>query len=1778
MLGFIDTEVNVKSHKIIDIGCIKENGESLHSDSPDKLLKFIKRIDIFVGHNIVNHDIVYLKKTYGKRFFLESNCIDTLYLSTLLFPEKPYHALVKDDKLNTDSINNPLNDAINAQKLFYDEVDAFNRLDDDMKDIYFSLLYSIDGFSAFFDYLRFSRKVRNIEQIIFSKFYKKICSNVDLSIIIKNNPLELAYALALINTNDVTSLLPPWVINNYSRIEDVMIQLRSTPCQEGCAYCDQSLDATSSLYKYFGYEKFRIFNDVPLQERAVKSALRSESFVVVFPTGGGKSLTYQLPAIMGMENTRGLTVVISPLQSLMKDQVDNLENKNIVSSVTINGLLDPIQRAKAIERISDGSAGILYIAPESLRSKTIEKLLLGRHVIRFVIDEAHCFSSWGHDFRVDYLYIGDFIKNIQLKKDQNKPIPVSCFTATAKRNVIEDITKYFKDKLDIDMKLFEAKGHRENLKYKVYELNDSESKYRLLRSLIEQEACPTIVYASRRKTVENIYKRLREDNFSVSLFHGGMESDLKVEEQNKFMKGETQIMVATSAFGMGVDKKDIGCIIHYEISDSLENYVQESGRAGRDENIEANCYILYHEDDLNKHFNMLNQSKLNLKEIQQIWRAIKEKTKLRDNISQSALEIARTAGWDEGIADITTRVTTAIAALEDSGYIKRGQNSPRVYADSIMVNNLIEASNKIDSSEFFNDQDKVSAKRIMQKLISTKNKSKGTDEIPESRIDYISDHLGIPKEEVIRIINIFRDIHLLSDDKDLTAIIKPNTKPQSVLKILSTHIELMKFIITKLDENPRIFNLKTLNEEALSAELNSTLKNIKLVINYLAISKVIESRKTDKDTIRINLLKSKEVTEPYLSKLFILSEIIIKYLYDIANTKKPEDKNSDFVNFSILELKEIYDKRKSMLDEKAENKDIEDSLFFLQKIEALQIEGGFMVIYNPMSINRIIKDNLKQYTKADYQKLETFYKAKMQQIHIVGEYASKMLKDYQAALNFVDDYFQFEYNDFLNKYFVGNRKEEIDRNMSPARFKKLFGSLSPIQLAVIKDKEHKRIAVAAGPGSGKTKLLVHKLASILFTEDIRTEQLLMLTFSRAAVVEFKSRLRDLIHESANYIDIKTFHSFCFDILGRVGNIEKTDQIVREAINLIKNNEVDPSKITKMVLVIDEAQDMSEDEYELVKVLIEYNENLRVIAVGDDDQNIYEFRGSSSHYFRQLADEAFYELPINYRSKKNIVDFSNEFITKIHNRLKTIPIVSYTKGLGTIKVTKYKGENFIVPVVNEVLETVLEGTTCIITRTNEQAFHIAGLLKKHGQTASLIQSNDGFTLYNLLEIRCFSDILKSHGYEVITKDIWEKSLLQFKEKFINSSNYDTCNQIFNTFMNSSPKVIYINDFIEFVNESNLSDFYSKSNLVVSTFHKAKGKEFDNVFILFDKEYNLNDAEKRQLYVGLTRAKSFLSVHTNNDDFDNLKIDKLTYAYNIKDYELPERLIFQLSHRDVNLGYSKFVEKTINKLVAGNELETDEFPYLKLDGRRTAQISKAYFENLTKSVLTGYKLTSAIVKYLVYWKNVEDEVESIIVLPELTFDLDYSDNEETDNKVIEYDEMIQGVEEKSQVISMVTENKEDNIQNDSKSVTIDNDNCIQMLMTELKDYRAYIAKKENKQKYNVFPDKSIFEIISMMPVTNDELSNVFGFGEIKVSKYGNDLSNIVLKYKDKIKPGDFNFLETEEMVNTPLKWTVEEENQLRTELSQSMSIKDIALKHNRTYGAIVARMKRMNITES
>ena len=1591
---FIDTEVDVKSKKILDFGGTTDNELRVHSNSVSDLINFISQKEYICGHNIIKHDLPFIERAIN-RTISDIKTIDTLYLSPLLFPTKPYHALLKDDKLQTEELNNPLNDAIKARDLFYDEISAFHETNNDLKQIYFALLGDKKEFQWFFEFNNYSIPYINIVNLIKLRFSDKICQDVNLHKLVLETPVELAYCLAIINCESRYSITPPWVIKNYPEVERVMYLLRNNPCLQGCTYCNKSLDAKIGLKKFFGFDSYRTYGGKTLQEDAVKAAINHKSILAVFPTGGGKSVTFQVPALMSGENVKGLTVVISPLQSLMKDQVDNLENSNITEAVTINGLLDPIERAKSLWRVENGSASILYISPESLRSKTIERLLLGRNVVRFVIDEAHCFSSWGQDFRVDYLYIGDFIKALQEKKNLENGIPVSCFTATAKQNVIQDIKDYFQNKLSLQLETFSSKATRTNLKYKVIPKKNEEDKYNVLRNLIDGKKCPTIIYVSRTRKAYQIAERLSNDGYLAKPYHGKMEKQEKSKNQDAFIRGEVDIIVATSAFGMGVDKKDVGMVIHYELSDSLENYVQEAGRAGRDENITADCYVLFNEEDLSKHFILLNQTKLNIKEIQQIWKAIKDITRFRSNVSNSALEIARKAGWDDNVVEIETRVTTAISALEEAGYLKRGQNMPRIFANSILSKNAHEAIEKINSSENFNAKQKQQAVRIIKKLFSTKSRKQVTDEAPESRIDHISDHLGILKEEVINVVNLLREEKILADTKDLTAFIKRGENKNHSLSIVNSFSKIERFLVSQFEEQEKSFHIKELNEQAEENGCEDVTPNrIKTIINFWVIKNWIKRKQHDFSRNHLTILSnySESGLKEKLEKRHELACFIVDLLYlKSAQNLSSDEKNQGqvLVEFSVHELKDEYEKQNALFKLNVKLKDIEDALFYLSRIDAIKIEGGFLVVYNKLTIERLELDNKKRYKTEDYRKLNQFYENKIQQIHIVGEYAKKMIHDYKEALQFVEDYFQLNYTSFLNRYFNVSRQNEIKRNITPTKFKQLFGDLSPAQLSIIKDNSSQYIAVAAGPGSGKTRVLVHKLASLLLMEDVKHEQLLMVTFSRAAATEFKKRLLDLIGNAASFIEIKTFHAYCFDLLGQVGSIEKSQTIIRKTVEKIKNKDIEPNRITKTVLVIDEAQDMDSHEFELIKALMEQNDEMRIITVGDDDQNIYEFRGSSSKYLEQFISEykaKKVELIENYRSKANLIEFSNQFVRKITHRLKETPIIPHTSETGILKLIKYSSTNLIEPAVNTILSSALKGTTCVLTQTNSEALHIEGLLIKNNLPAKLIQTNNSFSLYNLLEVRYFIKQLNfSEDKYIISDNSWKSAKRSLWDKYKNSDKIDICINLIKEFELSNPKKKYQSDFEVFVRESKFEDFINTTGetVFVSTIHKAKGKEFDNVFLMLNGFHPVNDEKKRLLYVAMTRAKQNLTIHLNGNYLDDLSCQNIERINDDFPYEPSSLLVMQLSHKDIWLDYFISKQHIIINLKSGDELIANNDGCSFKNGNQILKFSNSFKEKITEFENQGYKLSDSKINYIVYWKKEEFEDEILIILPELRF---------------------------------------------------------------------------------------------------------------------------------------------------------------------------------------------------
>ena len=1587
--AFVDVEVGLKDKRIHDIGILRWDGAKYHSADKRAAISFLEDVDFVCGHNVIHHDMKYLLGDETQRWTL----VDTLYMSPLLFPERPYHHLLKDDKLMNEQMNNPVNDCEKACDLLMDEIAKWKALPDAHRFIYATLLRDVPEFAGFLAMVdaEVCDETTLVEHI-HTAYDGRICRHADLAAIIEQQPVELAFALALISTTERNSITPPWVLHNYPNVENVVHRLRHTRCAEGCDYCRKYLDAHYNLKYFFGYDQFRTYEGEPLQENAVKAAVDSKSLLAIFPTGGGKSLTFQLPALMEARSVHGITVVISPLQSLMKDQVDNLAERGITDAVTINGLLDPISRSLAIERVQSGDASLLYIAPEMLRSKTIEKILMARHVVRFVVDEAHCFSSWGQDFRVDYLYIGKFISEYQKRKQLQRPIPVSCFTATAKQKVVQDICDYFKQTLNLDLQLFASSASRTNLRYSVIHAETDEDKYMKLRSLIAESDCPTIVYVSRTKRTKMLAEKLTRDGYKALPFNGRMDSDEKIANQEAFMSDNVRIIVATSAFGMGVDKSDVGLVVHYDISDSLENYVQEAGRAGRNPHLQAKCFVLYNDNDLDKHFILLNQTKLSISEIQQVWKAVKDMTRQRMQTCCSALEIARKAGWDDSVTDIETRVRTAIAALEQAGYLERGNNVPHVYATGITVKNMDEARKRITSSLLFHNEEVEKAVRIIKSLISQKHIAKAQDAEAESRVDYLADILGLTKSEVVSAVERMRQEGILADTKDVSAYLNDTGESENRSRLLLRRFtRLERYILDHITDGALRISCKQLNDDAQKNGITTaTEKDIRTLLYFLTVKGYTRKKEDAAHNIELTRQADMQSTIRRFEKRLNICTFAVEWLYRQAQNTTLEESKKNGVQFSVVELLNDLKAQGQTFFESLDDlqlEDVEESLLYLSKIGALKLEGGFLVLYNAMNIRRL-KDNKLRYKQEDYRMLNEFYRQKIQQVHIVGEYANLMVRDYDAALQYVHDYFQMDYKAFVQKYFKGERVEQIERNITSKKYEQLFNPLSKKQMQIISDKESRVIVVAAGPGSGKTRVLVHKLASLLLLEDVKHEQLLMLTFSRAAATEFKQRLMGLIGNAAHFVEIKTFHSYAFDLLGRIGNLDDAKDVVGRAARMISEGEVEPNRIGKTVLVVDEAQDMSSEEFALVRALMSVNEEMRVIAVGDDDQNIYEFRGSDSNYMRQLlADDksTFVEMTENYRSTQHVVAFANAFVKGIHNRMKQTPILSMSKDEGTVVVTHHASHIMFQRVVSDLLRQRNSGTMSVLTHTNEEAVILVALLRRHGLRSKLIQSMDGFRFWNMAEVRLFLKYIERDTHTpIVTDEVWNEAKRKTFQAYATSSSLPYLKRCIELFEKIN-KAKYLTDFKELVFESTTEDFCdtSDADVVVSTIHKSKGCEFDDVYMLVSQPQHVTDSEMRSYYVGMTRARKRLFIYTNSTLFDRLPAD--IHQVDQTPYVFPDEVMLQLSHKDVNLGFFKSRKKEILSLRSGEKLcFANNLLYVPNNQQPVAQLSQKMQAELAQWASKGYLVSSATIRFVVAWKPKDapkEENEHAVLLLDL-----------------------------------------------------------------------------------------------------------------------------------------------------------------------------------------------------
>ena len=450
-----------------------------------------------IGHNLIAHDLEVLARLDPNLALLSLKPIDTLYLSPLAFPRNPYHRLVKHYKtpgLARHQKNDPLLDAGTTLQLLADACAAFQKADPELLSCWHWLLSRSPEHAGFDDLFSLIRRApapddASARHAILSQLSKYGCSTRAREIANSStNPLSLAWLLGWLPVAGGNSTIPPYVLHRAPEVHALARKLRSTRCSDpSCSRCSSAPTLEEDLSRLFGVRSFRETPSVPdrgsLQRLLVEEQLSGQSVLGIMPTGSGKSIAYQLPALLRHEQVGALTVVIMPLLSLMTDQVSGLRGKGVSSIDTINGLLSYPERTEVLKRVRLGDTGVLLIAPEQLRNRSVRHALEHRVIGAWVFDEVHCLSKWGHDFRPDYRYAARFIS----EHAGGAPIPpILGLTATAKRDVIDEIREHFQHHLDLEMEVYDAGVRRDNLDFQFLESTKA-TRLDLVASAIEHD-------------------------------------------------------------------------------------------------------------------------------------------------------------------------------------------------------------------------------------------------------------------------------------------------------------------------------------------------------------------------------------------------------------------------------------------------------------------------------------------------------------------------------------------------------------------------------------------------------------------------------------------------------------------------------------------------------------------------------------------------------------------------------------------------------------------------------------------------------------------------------------------------------------------------------------------------------------------------------------------------------------------------------------------------------------------------------------------------------------------------------------------------------------------------------------------------------------------------------------------------------------------------------------------------------------------------------------------
>ncbi|WP_419848206.1 RecQ family ATP-dependent DNA helicase [Candidatus Poriferisocius sp.] len=1498
--------------------------------------------DFLLNHNLILYDKPHLQAANPNLRLLRLPAIDTLWLNPLAFPRNPYHHLVKhyqDGQLNSERKNDPKQDAELALQVFSNQQKKLLEAPSDLLAAWHWLTggQPETGFDFFFECLRRSPRPSDAEgrEAIQARLEHIACRTYANEAIASadEHGWPLAYALAWLSVAGGNSVMPSWVRHQFPKAGQLVRRLRDRRCADrGCPWCRERHNATKELKRFFGFDAFRPEPEDPerrghsLQQSIVETAMEGRHVLAILPTGTGKSLCYQIPALSRYEKTGAVTVVISPLVALMVDQVAGLEAHGIDSCITINGLLSMPERADALEKLRLGDASIVLISPEQLRSISFRRALEQREIGAWVLDEAHCLSKWGHDFRPDYRYVGRFIDE---RAEGGLIPPVMCLTATAKPGVKEEILEYFRDKLGIMLHDFDGGSRRTNLEFVVVETTSSK-KFNDIHMILAKHLPPdrqggAIVYCATRRRTEELANFLREQAVSADRFHAGLQPEEKKTVQDEFIRGDLRVIAATNAFGMGIDKPDVRLVIHADIPSSLENYLQEAGRAGRDQQ-EAHCVLLYTKDDVERQFGMSARSRLTRRDIHGVLRALRRlgRRNKSDEVVATMGEILvedEDKDFRRDSATDDTRGRTALAWLEESELLTREENRVRVFPSSLQVSTVEEARKKLEGKPI-SDGYRAQLLAIVKALI---------DADPDEGIstDVLMSTIGFESKRLRGALHDLENFGIASNETGLTAFVHvggPRSSEKRFAEAAAVEEKLIS-IMQEMAPDMGVDDSAPLNLRVATQRIKDDgHENVRPEYVTRILRGIAGDGRGERGaggSITVNKLDAESVWVTLKREWSSIAAIAqlrrsgAKRLLNHLLSRLPPGKRrgTDLLAETTLgKLAKSVDSDLTLRGQVSDVRKLVDrSLMWLHELEVVRLNRGLTVFRPAMTIHLEARHKQRGFANADFQSLQIHYDQTVRQIHVMAEFAQRGLQDMADALRLALDYFALGDEEFIHRWLPG-RERELSRQTSPESWRDIVESLkNPSQRRLVADdRETTNVLVLAGPGSGKTRVLVHRIAYLIRVRREDPRGILALAYNRHAAVEIRRRLAELVGDDSRRVLVLTCHALAMRLVGtsfaeRADRPDRPDSeqfqdILRQATALLHGEGLETEEEAEEMrarllagfrwILVDEYQDVGRDEYDLISALAgrtqaDADAKLTMFAVGDDDQNIYAFRGSSVEFIRRFEEDyqarpAF--LTDNYRSTRHIIEAANAVIEPAQNRMKA----DHDIRIDRRRLRDPAGGRW------EALDPVTHGKVQVLPAGRDAISQAQAAVLELQRLASLdagwdwsrcaVIAREWIYLHPLRSLCEIEGIPVDMANEEIPS-VWHLRETQALLDWLRKRDpalvgiADLCNwmskqeptpwtellqEAFEDHeVEAGPAEIPVNSFIEWLAEWGREARKRQRGLLLATAHRAKGLEFDHVVVL-DGGWGRGgqdqdpDAERRLYYVAMTRARQTLAL--------------------------------------------------------------------------------------------------------------------------------------------------------------------------------------------------------------------------------------------------------------------------------------------------------------------------------